>query len=121
MNIRYLLNDLKIDDRTRDYVEEKIQRLGKFFLSYHEDAEISAEVEIDKDKKGLFRVEVMLNTPYRMYRGDNLTHSIEESVDKAYEELESQIERDKDRIMTLARRGGRSFKKKMTLDKNARF
>jgi len=121
MNIRFLFKELKINGPVRDYVEEKVQRLGKFFESYHKDAEISAEVEIDLDKKGKFRVEMMLHTPYRKYRGEETTESVEGSTDLVFEELESQIERDKDKIMTLRRRGGRSIKKKMVIDENARF
>jgi ribosomal subunit interface protein len=121
MNIRYLFKEVKIDDRTKKYVEGKVERLEKFFLAYKEDAVITAEVEIDMDKKGKFRIEVMLHTPYKDYRGEDTTESIEGSTDSVYEELESQIRRDKEKIMTLRRRGGRSLKKKMVVDKDARF
>jgi ribosomal subunit interface protein len=121
MNIRFLFKEVKIDERTQQYVSEKIEKLGKFFQSYHEDAEIKAEVEIDMDKKGKFRVEVMLHTPYAKYRGEETTDSIEGSIDSVYEEMESQIRRDKEKIMTLRRRGGRSIKKKMVIDEGARF
>ena len=121
MNIRYLFKEVKIDERTKNYIEEKVQKLGKFFKSYHMDAVVSAEVEIDLDKKGKFRVEVMLHTPYQDYRGEDTTESIEGSIDSVYEGLESQIERDKDKIQTLRRRGGRSIKKKMVIDEKARF
>ncbi len=121
MNIRYLFKEVKIDDRTKGYVTEKIEKLGKFFRSLKEDAEVSAEVEIDLDKKGKFRVEVMLFTPYQKYRGEDTTESIEGSIDSVYEELEIQIMKDKERLITLTRRGGRSLKKKMVVDENARF
>jgi len=121
MNIRFLFKEVRIDDRTKDYVSEKIEKLGKFFRSFKKEAVISAEVEIDLDKKGKFRVEVMLYTPYQKYRGEDTTESIEGSIDSVYEELETQIRRDKDRIITMIRRGGRSLKKKMVVDENARF
>jgi len=121
MNIRFLFKEVKIDDRTKDYVSEKVEKLGKFFRSFKKDAEISAEVEIDLNKKGKFRVEVMLFTPYQKYRAEDTTESIEGSIDSVYEQLENQIMKDKDRLITLQRRGGRSLKKKMVVDKNARF
>jgi ribosomal subunit interface protein len=121
MNIRFLFKDVKIDERTKDYVTEKVEKLGKFFRALSEDAEVSAEVEIDMDKKGKFRVEVMLHTPHQDYRGEDTTISIEGSIDSVYEELENQIQKDKDRITTLQRRGGRSIKKKMVVDEGARF
>ena len=121
MNIRFLFKEVKIDARTEEYIREKVERLEKFFKSLHKDAEISAEVEIDLDKKGKFRVEIMLHTPYMDYRGEDTTDSIEGSTDSVYEELENQIRRDKEKIMTLRRRGGRSLKKKMVIDEKARF
>jgi len=121
MNIRFFFKEVKIDERTKNYIRKKIERLGKFFKSFQKDAVISAEVEIDLDKKGKFRVEVMLETPYRKYRGEDTTESIEGSIDNVYEEIENQILNDKDRLITFRRRGGRSLKKKMVIDKNARF
>lgn len=121
MNIRFLFKEIRIDERAENYVRGKIEKLGKFFESFRKDARISVEAEINMDKKGKFRVEVMLRTPYRNYRGEDTTESIEGSIDNVYEELENQIMKDKDRIITLQRRGGRSLKKKMTLDKNSRF
>ena len=121
MNIRFLFKEVRIDERTRSYVTEKVEKLAKFFKSFRRDAVISAEVEIDLVKYGKFRVEVMFHTPYKKYRGEDTTESIEGSIDSVYEEIENQIHHDKDRIITLQRRGGRSLKKKMVVDKNARF
>lgn len=121
VNIRFLFKEVRIDERTKNYVTEKIEKLGKFFKSFSEDAVISVEVEINLDKKGKFRVEVMFHTPYQDYRGEDTTEFIEGSIDSVYEELENQIHHDKDRIITLQRCGGRSLKKRMTIDKEARF
>ncbi|MCX6762208.1 MAG: hypothetical protein NT093_00290 [Candidatus Moranbacteria bacterium] len=63
----------------------------------------------------------MLFTPYQKYRGEDTTESIEGSMDSVYEELENQIMKDKDKIITIQRRGGRSIKKKMVIDESARF
>jgi ribosomal subunit interface protein len=121
MNIRFLFKEVKIDERTQDYITGKVEKLEKFFQSYSEDAIVTAEVEINLDKKGKFRVEVMLHTPYEDYRGEEITESIEGSMDSVYEELETQIQRDKEKIQTIRRRGGRSLKKRMVVDEDARF
>jgi len=121
MNIRFLLKGVKIDERTENYIRGKVEKLGKFFKSFRRDAVISAEVEIDLDKKGKFRVEVILHTPYKKYRGEDTTESIEGSIDSVYEEIENQIHHNKDRLITLQRRGGRSLKKRMVVDKKARY
>ena len=68
MNIRFLFKEVRIDDRTQNYITEKVEKLEKFFQAYSEDAVVTAEVEINLDKKGKFRVEVMLHTPYQDYR-----------------------------------------------------
>ncbi len=119
--IRFFLKGASVDENTKGYVESKIRKLGKFFESFHDDAEIRTEVEIELDKKGKFRVEIMLHTPYKSYRGSETSDSIEGSTDLVYEELETQIRRDIEKMITLSRRGGRSVKKKMVIDEKARF
>ncbi len=91
-----------------------IQRILKKILR------VEIEIDIDK-KKNNFRVEVMIKTPYKLYRAEDTTESIEGSIDSVVDDLKTQINRDKDKIVTLRYRGGRSLKKKLTIDHNARF
>ena len=115
-NVRFLFKGLKVDDSTRDYIEKRLTSLDKV-----SDKITHTEVEIDLDKKGKFRVEVMVHTPRNLFRADNTTESIEASIDLVTQELQTQITRMKDKLITLKKRGARSIKKKAVLDASARF
>lgn len=112
MNVRYLFKCAKIDDRTRDYIEKRIKTLEKLL-----DKILQVEVEIDLDKKGKFRVEVIVKTPYKLYRSEETSESIEGSVDILLEELKNQISKDKSRRNTLIKRGARLIKRMMIFGK----
>src|SRR4030042_2726255 len=116
-NMRLFFKGVKIDERTEDYIRKRLLTIQKFLPKI-----LRVEVEIDIDKKkNLFRAEVMVKTPYKLYRAEDTTESIEGSIDSVVDDIKIQINRDKDRMVTLRRRGGRSIKKKMSIDKNARF
>ena len=116
-SLRMYFKGVKIDDRTEDYIGKKINAIGKLL-----DKVMRVEIEIDIDKKkNLFRVEVMIKTPYKLYRAEDSTQSIEGSIDSVEEDLREQINKDKEKVRTLRIRGKRSIKKKTVLDKDARF
>ncbi len=115
-NMRLFFKGLKIDDRTEDYIRKRLLTIQKLLFKI-----LRVEVEIDLDKKGKFRAEVMIKTPYKLYRAEDTTESVEGSVDSVTEDLKIQINRDKGRLVTLRRRGGRSVKKRAVIDENARF
>lgn len=116
MNVRYLLKRTKIDDRSKDYIEKRLKSLEKLLKNI-----LQIEIEIDLDKKGKFRVGVIIKTPYEIYQSEETSESVEASVDIVEGELRKQIIRDKGKIETLKKRGRNSLKKKIVLDKNARF
>ncbi len=116
MDIKYLFKDVTIDDRTREYIEKRLSGIEKVNNQI-----LNVEVEIDRDKKGLFRVEVMARTPRDMFRAEETTESIEGSIDMVVEELKMQIVKKKDKLWTKIMRGARSIKKKMSIDEDARF
>jgi len=118
LNLRLMCRGTKIDDRTQDYIEKRISKISKFING---EKETLYEIEIDMDKKGKFRTEIMIKTPYKLYRKEETTESVEGSVDLAVDELKNQISRDRDKIRELKERGARSLKKKTVLDENARF
>ena len=114
--MRLLLKGLKIDSRTENYIEKRLQAVRKML-----DNILRVEVEIDLDKKGKFRIEAMIKTPRELYRAEEITESVEGSIDLAVEQLKVQIRRSKDKMATLKKRGGRSIKKKTVIDEDARF
>lgn len=116
MTTRFLFKGVELDARTRSYIDKRLKRITKLV-----DEVSKFETEVDMDKKGKFRVEVMVHTPHQLYRAEEQAESVEGSVDTVVDDLERQIARDKDRVTTLRRRGARSIKKKIVLDEDARF
>jgi len=116
MNLRLFCKGVKIDERTQNYIEKRLFGIEKMIKKI-----TSIEVEISLDKKGKFRVEVMVKTPYQLYRSEEVSESIEGSTDIVAEELKNQIRKDKEKIKTLRIRGKRSIKKNLVIDESARF
>lgn len=116
MNIKYLYKNITVDDNQREYIEKRLVSIDKLIEKI-----TKVEVEVDMDKKGLRRVEVMIHTPRDLFRAEETTESIEGSIDLVVEELKTQITRKKDKIWTRIMRGARSVKKRMSIDKDARF
>lgn len=115
-NIRFMYKGVKIDDRTKDYILKRLSQLDKITEKV-----LLQEVEIDLDKKGKFRVEVMIKTAYELFRAEETTESVEGSIDLVVDELKAQITKDKEKRQTLMKRGAQSIKKKIVVDKSARF
>lgn len=116
MNTRFLFKGVDVDERTREYVLKRLARIEKLV-----DPVTEFEIEVDRDKKGKFRVEIMVKTPHNLYRAEETTESIEGSTDMVIDELEIQISKKKNKQRDLKLRGKRSIKKKLVLDKSARY
>lgn len=115
-NTRYMFKGVKIDERTQNYIEKRLESIGKVNGKI-----LQIEVEIELDKKGKFRVEIIVKTPKNLFRSEETTESIEGSTDIAVEEMKTQIIKDKERVKDLRIRGKRSIKKKVVIDEGARF
>jgi ribosomal subunit interface protein len=111
-----MIKGVKIDERTKKYIEKRLLGAEKLLKKPN-----NLEVEIDFDKKAQFRVEIMAKDPYNLFRSEHISESIEGSADVAVEQLKNQIIKTKERRETLIKRGGRSIKKRATIDKSARF
>jgi ribosomal subunit interface protein len=98
---------LEVSVSSEEYIEKRLnERIEKLI-----DPVSRFEVEISMDKKKkLFRVEIMVHTPHRIYRAEDITESIEGSTDIAVDELERQIVRNKERVKDAKKNGGREFK-----------
>jgi ribosomal subunit interface protein len=119
MEVKFLFDNTDVSARTREYVRTRLGSVEKLLGG---DAEASfIEVEISKDKRGLYRVEAMVKTPRTSYRSESVCETIEEATDNAEEEVKRQIRESKEKRKTLMKRGARSIKKKLTIDDSARF
>ncbi len=113
---RFLQKGVEIDARTSEYIEKRLLRIEKLV-----DPATQFEVEIIRDKKGKFRVEVMVRTPHNLYRAEEVSESIEGAVDITIDELEAQLAKNRGKSRDLKRRGLRSIKKQLVVDEAARF
>jgi ribosomal subunit interface protein len=116
LNLRLFCKNVDLDNRTKDYIVKRLQKTEKFLKK-----SLAYEVEVAMDKKGKFSVEIMVQTPYQLYRATEVSESVEGSADMAIAELQGQIVKDLDRLRDLRTRGARSIKKGLVLDKGARF
>jgi len=115
-SMRMMFRGMEPDKKAEKYIEKRLQKVNRIIKNV-----LEFEVEIDLDKKGQYRVELMVKTPHQLYRAEELSESIEGSADIACEQLTMQIVKDKSKMVDLKRRGARSLKKKIVLDKSARF
>ncbi len=117
-NMRMYQKKVTIDDRTEEYIKKRVQKIEKLLEKF---SKTGLETEIYMDKKGKFHVDMMIETPYRLYRVEEVSESIEGSVDLAVDNIKNQIVKDKDKFKELQERGARSIKKKTVLADEARF
>lgn len=121
MNVKYLFEGVDVSARTRIYIEKRLEAIERILSGDAVKEATIAEVEIDKDKRGEFRVEIMLKTPGNTFRSEDVSDAIENAMDLVQEDLKRQIREGKERSDTLKKRGARSIKKKIVIDKGARF
>jgi ribosomal subunit interface protein len=117
MNVEYYHKNVDpLGKATREYIEEKLNLLEK--LTDLRDC----RVEVSQRKDGDFYLNVSVRSEGGFeYRAEQKEPSVNACIDIIEEELKTQIRRDTEKARDLKRRGGRSIKKKMTIDENARF
>ena len=117
MKTRFLFQGVELNGKTMQYVAKRLFRIEKLVT-----VSSKLEVEVDRNKQGKFRVEVMVDVPkQKLFRAEETSESVEASTDAVVDDIARQITEAKDREGSLARRGARSIKKRITLDKDARF
>ncbi len=116
LNLRLFCKNVKLNDRTKDYVIKRIQKMEKFLKKT-----LEYEVEIMKDKKDKFYAELMIKTPHKLYRATEISESVEGSIDMVVAEMQRQIVSEVEKARDLKKRGARSIKKKIVIDSEARF
>lgn len=117
MNTRFLFQGVELSGKEMFYVTKRLGRIEKLL-----DPASKVEVEVDRNKQGKFRVEIMVSMPRKkLYRAEETSESIQGSTDSAVDDIERQITEEKDRRGSLVRRGARSIKKRITLDEKSRF
>jgi ribosomal subunit interface protein len=117
MQIKYRQKGVVLSDKNKTYLEEKIQKLEKFFKNKEE----ILEIEVEKDKQGFFLVEMQIRGSGQHYLAREKAEVVEVAGDLVVEQLKSQINKEQKKKRTLFKRGTLSLKKLFSIDKGARF
>ncbi len=117
MNIEYYYKKIDpLDNNARDYIEKKLKSIAKITRVR------DVFIEISQRKDNHFYMNVTLRTTDgEEYRAEEKNKTINACIDIIKDDLKRQVQSDKERARDLARRKGRSLKKKMTIDDDARI
>ena len=117
MNVEYYHKKTEsLDGVTREYIEEKLQTIEKLT----EVRDVRVEVSQRKDNDFYLNVVVRSSKGFE-YRAEEKSGSVQACIDIIVDEIKGQVRSDTERARDLSRRGGRSIKKKLTIDENARL
>lgn len=97
-NINLTTLHLEIDDKTKQYVISKIEKLGRF-LPRHARKSVTADVtvsQINKKHGNKYQVEVILNVPQKKLTARDSTMNIIAATDIVEAKLTAQLKKYKD-------------------------
>jgi ribosomal subunit interface protein len=119
MNISIKSKDLELNQKLKDYVEEKINKTLDRLLS-QEKTPLNAEIELSRlnwhHKKGnIFEAEINLILHGHMLVLREGGQTIEQAIDQLKDEIEREIKKHKGKEMTVDRKKERLFKKILSL------
>lgn len=100
----------EITDALRNYVEEKVGKIERYFDK--EEAEIEARVSLDVESEGHI-VEVTMFVDGLILRGEEKTYDMYASIDGVVDKLERQVRKYKTKINRKLRKEKEEFKKKV--------
>ena len=117
--------NINLNQKLRDYVEEKIgSEVEKLLV--HERPPIEAAVELIKiskhhQKGDIFRAEAQVSLHGHKVISEALGQSIEQAIDEVKDELEREIKKHRGKEQDVGRKRSRFFKKLLHLSPLARF
>ncbi|GAB4311671.1 MAG: hypothetical protein Kow0059_01860 [Candidatus Sumerlaeia bacterium] len=92
MNITITVRHTDINPQTRQYIEEKVSRLKKYFNNI-----LHVDVIIDEEKF-LQKVEILVKSPIFDITAIESAENVRAAFDKAFHVAEKSIRREKERI-----------------------
>ncbi len=113
MEIKIKTTNFSLTPPIRSYLQEKLNALDKFLPN---DESIFADVELAKTTKhhqkgDIFKAEVNLKMPGRLMRAVAEEWDINAAIDAVKDEIQREITTNKEKNISLYRRGARLFKK----------
>ena len=115
MNINLKATNFELTPAIREYAEKKVNGLEKFIRRM--DESVQAWVEVGRTtehhfKGDVYRAEIQIHIPHygRGVRVEDTRETLNEAIDGAHDKIKLELEKIKDRKISLVRRGARAFK-----------
>lgn len=116
MYINLKATNTELTAEIRDYVQKRVDNLEKFIRNMNES--VQAWVEVGRTTKhhvkgDVYRAEIQIHVSHygRGIRAEAVCGTLNEAIDEAHDQIKLELEKVKDRKISLARRGARAFKK----------
>ena len=104
MNIRYLLNGLKLSEKEEKYLGSKTSKIEKFFKDCKNPDSLRLEIDVKQDKKTFWTVEFMVKTPKKLFRVSKTGKTLMIAADESIDALMKQLRRHKDKMITIRKK-----------------
>lgn len=106
--------DIALSVSVEEYIAKKMASLDK--VTKHFDGAVTAQVEAGRTTRhhrsgDVFRVEIMVQIKKKDLRAEATGKTVLEAMDKAQEEMRTELERYKEKTVDGAKAGGRAIKK----------
>lgn len=116
MNINIKSTNTELTPQIKDYVNKRINNLEK--LIHYMDESVQVWVEIGRTtshhlKGDIYRAEIQIHIPHygKGVRAEAIQETLNEAIDGAHDKIKLELEKIKDKKISLVRRGARAFKK----------
>ena len=116
MNINLKATNFELTPAIREYAEKRVNGLEKFIKMT--DESVQAWVEIGRTTThhlngDVYRAEIQIHIPHygKGVRAEASRETINEAIDGAHDKIKLELEKVKDKKISLTRRGARAIKK----------
>lgn len=123
MNITIKSKRYEVTNEKEVFVRNKLKSIERLLGQKSDNALAEVELETveegenEKNDRNIHRVEINVSVEGSLYRGESTKHSMREAFDLAKNELREEIRRAMGKKESLARKGGRAFKKLLRFGK----
>ncbi len=105
--------DIELTASVEEYMAKKMAALDK--VAGHFGEALSAHVEAGRTTRhhrtgDVFRVEIMIHVPGKELRAESVGKTVLEAMDKAQEDMRTELERHKEKSVDAKKRGGAELK-----------
>jgi len=127
MKIQIEFKNLSPTPELKTFIERKINSLEKFIrkIHGHKAEEIESFIELRRGmhhQRGcIFNVAAQVVIPGKIFKAETSCNTLQRSVNLIKQELQAEIEKQKEKRMAQAKRGARRIKKDLKISSQARF